>query len=257
MQKIWSIKEISKPLNDHFSISYFAFKRTYSDNSKIYLFNNPELYEHWFKKEYYKIGNREGSKTDFSDSSDLWLMLPDPFNLYHEMRTLFNVFNGITITKTHPNHCDFYFFGSTADNHKINNFYLSNLNILTEFNKYFLDRARPIIEKVSKSKLIFPYEGHPILNNNSINLTEPNNQYIDKKLNFLVEIRSNQKLSNHITNRECSCIPFIASGHTNAEIANQLNISVRTVESHIESIKRKFNCSSKQQLISLLNFALY
>ena len=56
-----------------------------------------------------------------------------------------------------------------------------------------------------------------------------------------------QKLTSpqeELTNRERSVLKALASGLSNKEIANQLNISVRTVETHRLNIKAKLDISS-------------
>lgn len=50
--------------------------------------------------------------------------------------------------------------------------------------------------------------------------------------------------------REVQVLRLIASGHTNAEIAEQLFLSVRTVESHRAHIQRKTGRSSRAALVA-------
>lgn len=53
--------------------------------------------------------------------------------------------------------------------------------------------------------------------------------------------------------REVEVLRLIALGHTNAEIADQLFLSVRTVESHRAHIQRKTQRSSRAQLVAYVN----
>lgn len=52
-----------------------------------------------------------------------------------------------------------------------------------------------------------------------------------------------------ITIREAEVMNLISDGKTNAEIAGQLSISVRTVEHHRASLMRKLKCRNKAELI--------
>jgi DNA-binding NarL/FixJ family response regulator len=52
-----------------------------------------------------------------------------------------------------------------------------------------------------------------------------------------------------ITIREAEIMNLISDGKTNAEIAAQLSISVRTVEHHRASLMRKLKCRNKAELI--------
>lgn len=53
-----------------------------------------------------------------------------------------------------------------------------------------------------------------------------------------------------LTEREKEVLHHILCGLTSKQIANKLSISYRTVETHFNSIKNKFNCNSKSELIS-------
>ena len=62
--------------------------------------------------------------------------------------------------------------------------------------------------------------------------------------------RSDQPSSGSIlTNRERSVVQLIAEGHSNKQVANFLNISLKTVETHRAAIMRKLNFSSSAALV--------
>jgi two-component system, NarL family, response regulator NreC len=52
-----------------------------------------------------------------------------------------------------------------------------------------------------------------------------------------------------LTEREVEVLRLIALGHTNAEIASQLFLSVRTVESHRAHIQQKLRLSTRAELV--------
>ena len=52
-----------------------------------------------------------------------------------------------------------------------------------------------------------------------------------------------------LTNRERGVVQLITEGHTNKQIANILNISLKTVETHRAAIMRKLNLSSSAALV--------
>ena len=52
-----------------------------------------------------------------------------------------------------------------------------------------------------------------------------------------------------LTNRERGVVQLIAEGYTNKQIANLLNISLKTVETHRAAIMRKLNLSSSAGLV--------
>jgi two-component system response regulator NreC len=52
-----------------------------------------------------------------------------------------------------------------------------------------------------------------------------------------------------LTEREVDTLKLIALGHTNAEIAQKLYLSVRTVETHRAHIQRKLGRSTRAELV--------
>ena len=52
-----------------------------------------------------------------------------------------------------------------------------------------------------------------------------------------------------LTEREVEILRLIALGHTNSEIAGQLYLSVRTVESHRSHIQQKIRLTSRAELV--------
>ncbi len=52
-----------------------------------------------------------------------------------------------------------------------------------------------------------------------------------------------------LTQREVDVLRLIALGHTNAEIAGQLYLSIRTIETHRAHIQQKLRRSSRAELV--------
>ena len=55
-----------------------------------------------------------------------------------------------------------------------------------------------------------------------------------------------------LTDREIECASWAVQGLTNREIANEMQLSSRTIEAYINNLKKKLNCYSKVQLITVL-----
>ena len=65
-----------------------------------------------------------------------------------------------------------------------------------------------------------------------------------------IELEMNQP---NLTKMQRACASLLSKGYTAKAIGNQLNISARTVEAHINNIKEKLACRNKTQLILKLN----
>ena len=63
---------------------------------------------------------------------------------------------------------------------------------------------------------------------------------------FLMRSSRSQSI---LTPRERQIIQLIAEGHTNKQIANLLNLSLKTVETHRAAVMRKLNLSSSAELV--------
>lgn len=55
--------------------------------------------------------------------------------------------------------------------------------------------------------------------------------------------------NNKLSQKESMCLFYVMRGKNNREISAILNLSCRTIEGKIASIKEKLNCSSRHQLI--------
>ena len=62
---------------------------------------------------------------------------------------------------------------------------------------------------------------------------------------------SNNKLDKLISAAELRVLKFVVEGHTNSEIARKLNLSKRTVETHITSMLAKLEIKNRVQLTRL------
>ncbi|MEO8400783.1 MAG: LuxR C-terminal-related transcriptional regulator [Gammaproteobacteria bacterium] len=67
---------------------------------------------------------------------------------------------------------------------------------------------------------------------------------IEEHGEFLV---NNQNIS--LTKKQSECLYYLAKGLSNKQIGNEMDISTRTVESHVEILKNKLNCYNKVSLV--------
>ena len=77
---------------------------------------------------------------------------------------------------------------------------------------------------------------------------------LDNKLSLFTKEQRGYILEDTLTDpllstREFECLFFLLRGKTAKETANLLNLSFRTVESYINGIKQKFQCTTRSELI--------
>ncbi|HTP21308.1 MAG TPA: response regulator transcription factor [Solirubrobacteraceae bacterium] len=73
--------------------------------------------------------------------------------------------------------------------------------------------------------------------------------YLNPRLGARVAAEPPPGLPDGLTEREAEVLRMIALGHTNAEIAEQLYLSVRTVETHRAHIQQKLRLGSRSELV--------
>jgi two-component system response regulator NreC len=73
--------------------------------------------------------------------------------------------------------------------------------------------------------------------------------YLQPTLGAKLAAGVDEREGDDLSERERDVLRLIALGHTNAEIAERLYISIRTVESHRAHIQQKLRVSSRSQLV--------
>jgi two-component system response regulator NreC len=73
--------------------------------------------------------------------------------------------------------------------------------------------------------------------------------YLQPALGARLAAGAETQASDELSERERDVLSLIALGHTNAEVAEQLYISIRTVESHRAHIQQKLRLSSRAELV--------
>jgi len=73
--------------------------------------------------------------------------------------------------------------------------------------------------------------------------------YLQPALGARLAAGAENQSGDELGERERDVLRLIALGHTNAEVAEQLYISIRTVESHRDHIRQKVRISSRAELV--------
>lgn len=120
---------------------------------------------------------------------------------------------------------------------------INEMPLLKLFMKKFREEFNPVIGKMSEDLVdIASLIGPTFFENDSTIQTSS----IDRKL-FLEQFRLAQILD--LSTREKEVLFLISKGFFAVQIAEQLQLSKRTVEHYSENIKNKLNCFSKAELI--------
>jgi DNA-binding NarL/FixJ family response regulator len=70
----------------------------------------------------------------------------------------------------------------------------------------------------------------------------------ERMLNGMVEARAEKRNIDSLSNRELQVFELIGQGVPSGQIASQLNLSIKTIETHQAHIKQKLGLSSAHEL---------
>ena len=160
------------------------------------------------------------------------------------------MWHGMNFYKRQKNFLELWTFSTSCENDKIHSLYLNTLPCFEEFIRYFSLKARSLVDVYDPSKLA------------KIELNQNNNGLQGTELCDLATITQKIKAPEvllegsqgivGLTARENDCVKLLILGKSLKEIASCLGLSPRTVEFHVNQIKKKTGCYSKSKLIQLI-----
>jgi LuxR family transcriptional regulator, quorum-sensing system regulator SolR len=222
-----AVAAIMLPQLSKHGIKVFHFNRHYEDGSFIRLSTDPKWNEHYFAKGY--INKRKKVPVEYLVNPInyfVWLTKDWP-EMLTDAAVNFDIANGISIVEKCDGYIDNFCFGSTVNNTSIVNFYMNNLDLLQRCGFDFRDKASALLTTFEKDKIIIPEMKTAAVHSNCSNIETPG-------LN--------------LTTRERDCAVQLMMGKRIKEIARQLNLSPRTVESYVNNMKTKLDCRDKMEL---------
>lgn len=236
-----TISDILKPLFNSFAITYFGHERVFNDGSKAIISSNAELTEYWLRQQYpldivLETGCYFGDKLGNIYSKKQQEELSQQFNIAHPL----------FIIKKYSTHIDGFMIASSVDNELIIHAYLTHIEKIKNFIHYYLLKCHNLIKQAEANKIKM---------NNIPNIDLPAN-FIP--INPLTDLLHGNYFINKdlgvisLTKRELTCIAWLIKGKSASDIGLILKISKRTVETYINNIKNKFNCTKTTELAYII-----
>lgn len=244
--------QICKPLIELVGITHFDWLRTYKDGSRTRLSTHPEWVKHYFNQAYYQYARCEKHPNLYRSGFaiwDFWEKNHNPYwKIYQDMSTNFNRSHGISILHVQEDYLDNYVLTTSTDNSAINLLYLNNMEPIQKFIIYFKNKASKLIALAEQNRISCISDPKHFLNvdNSGLEVTSKLKKFYEmiavKKLTI-----GGQDIS--LSKRETQCVFSLLEGNTTKEIAKQLDLSPRTVESYFKNIKVKTNTNSLKEVI--------
>lgn len=219
-----AIIPLMEPLQSLVDIRLIGYSRMFANRERFLICPFKDWGVDFFTiSQLYRYGLYEKPQ-DIPSGYNMWDHLPyAPPEIYLHNRKKFNIAHGLTIIQQHGDYCDSFVFATHPGNNQINNFYLNQKDLFTAFTKDFYDKMAPTLTDLVTQTFMIP-----------ANTTTVSNPVLT------------------LTPRQQDCARLLIEGITAKEIARVLQVSHRTVESHINLMKDKFQAKNRVQLIGTL-----
>ncbi len=236
------ITQICQPLFSTTPINYFIFARMYDSGSVIVFNTQPEWHRYFFEKDYARqINSRLKAGCHF------WMSNMELSAANQDAKKYFNIDNKFELTERGKNYYDIFGFGSASGSVNVIDYYLNNMHVLKQFILYFKDKIKTLLDEAIKNKenqiFIPELRAINILPKSKENQTLK--EFRQKTKHFFLSDDLNDV---RLTRREIESLLHLLCGRTAQQISERLDISVKTVESYLSSIRAKLNCTSRAQL---------
>ncbi len=248
-QDVNTISHILKTIG----ITYFNYIKIYNDGSRELLTSNAEWIDHFYKYSLYKSVGAIDIEYLLPKGYFLWSELKTDDAIYSQGREFFNIDNGISFVSKQKDSTTLYIFASTRDDHSINSFYVRNIDLFKRFILYFQDKGANLLNQAAKNRIYLP-EKQVIIDREfkKVILSGNERRKFFEETNIERFFLPNSDDDLYLTKREAECAAYMLDGATAKQIGKQLGISFRTVESHLNQMKEKLKCATKEQLADFL-----
>jgi DNA-binding CsgD family transcriptional regulator len=213
-----------EPITKQVNLKPLMFSRYYPNRERFLICRHKEFAEDYYANKLYQYGHFEIDTRKLESNFHMWDHFPcDPNGLYAHVRRDLGLAHGLTIVQQHGDYCDFFAFATAPGNTSINNFYLNQKELFVKFINDYYSAFAPAFEELSNHTFFIPMK-------------------TDKSSTTIKTLSSRQQ----------DCALLLADGLTSKEIAKKLQLSPRTVEEHVNTLKIKFEAKNRIHLSALL-----
>jgi DNA-binding CsgD family transcriptional regulator len=261
---IGEINQICAPLFKSTNINLFYFVRAFDNGHYAILLSDPEWLQHKLSNDYMLVPPI--SKKILDKKFGYLIPARGKYKqVVTDLRNIFKKYNPFDLIEGGDGYFDLYGFTTNSEEDNLVNFYLNNRDIFEDFKRYFRDKAASLIQMAENDKIVAPKHMQANFDSQIIKICHSNkNNNCDINEELLNNIKpdryscyNKEGLIIYITKREMECLKYLVRGRSIKETANFLNISPRTVESHLEKLKAKTGCYRKSDLITFYEDNFY
>ena len=231
-------------------ITFFSHTRIFNNGSRIDINNNALMIEEFYygKDKIYEFYTPEINPKERQEDILLVDSLEDNPS-FQFLRNGYNIDHMLVKIEKQEAFCDVWNFGTKKENKDITRLYLNHLDVLILFTYYYREKCANLIRESEKDPIIISDIKFNDKDLDKFNMTaeQVKDCLLSKTKRYY--LNSFQMEPVYLTKSEIEICLWIYRGKTSEEIAVVLGGTKRTIEKHIENIKRKFFCENKGQLI--------
>lgn len=237
---------IVKPVIDCFSLHQLCYFSVDAQGNSICLNSNQDWMEYYLEKHLFEFNPFLRIPNEMMQGTFLASSFQNPHLIEQmELKKKFNMGDSLIITQYQNGCLEGFSFGTKYGIETINSL-LGEIPSLRKYCEFFKTEASKVIRQLREN----PVNLLPFLNKRFFEPIRMEGVTKIKKTEFLKKIGIKKEiLSAKISPRERECLRFYLQGYSAKEIAGLLEISMRTVEYHIENLKIKLCAFSKRELI--------
>lgn len=230
------IREIAQPLKEE-KINYFSYAKVNKDRSVQLFSTHPELEVKFVEEKLYETmfcANYD----EYTNSVYMWDDLKS-IDL-NDFVNSSGLDYGLVISRRFIDYSELYFFAMDMNCEFSPSFYLNKLDYLNKFIDYFLIQADGLIKESWHDRFFYPNGADKTI------LIQSND------FSYNLESSLECEAFKLLTKSEKNCLHYLSSGFTAKKMARELNCSSRTIEKHLQNVRRKFQVNRTSALISLI-----
>lgn len=249
------LEKLTKPLS-HLGLNGFFYSILTTDGYCLPVSNRPDVMNEYVFNHLY-IFNPFLCNPDNYHHNQMLMTSDFKFESYHKAQEYidrkYGFSNFLGIYKKRGELTHILWFSTSDSSLPLSTICLNNVALLSHFGDHFLEEWQYSLHKIEPYMINIAANMGPMFF--VIDPIFKSKSEKSKRLKLLQEagiLDESYSEFDQLTTRELSYLKLIAAGKRAREIANDLELSRRTVEHYIESIKEKLFCSSKPELIEKL-----
>lgn len=249
------IDVLTGPLESLFGVNAYLYYRIDSQGGLITLCDRPEISEYYFDQQLYK-------SSPFLKHPKL---IPSGFLLASEvehqnfqsvqshMNAKFELYNHLLIVENEGDVVHLHGFATTHRKRSLVNTYFNNLDRIRSYCQYFQARTSRFQNILDGMKVDFGgFVGPQFYKTEITSTPQLSAKHQADFFHYMNKLCGGLKLYKPLSDREMECLQLLLAGKSASLIAEELAISTRTAEHHIDHIKNKLMCMTKTDIFSFV-----